>query len=93
MNQNNSDMWFFLGLVILCIIIIIYIMTLFVLYIRKNPTASTITINLPLEEKSIVTHTYLGKRGDMRNQLVQLACIIAAGERSKANVIFPTFIS
>jgi hypothetical protein len=46
-----------------------------------------------LHNLSSVTHTFLGTRGDMGNQIFQLACIIAAGRRSNANIIFPTRIS
>ncbi|CAH6419956.1 Glycosyltransferase family 11 [uncultured virus] len=43
--------------------------------------------------KSTITHSYLGTRGDMGNQIFQLACVIAAGKRSQANIVFPTKIS
>lgn len=39
---------------------------------------------------SIVTSTCLGTRGDMGNQIFQLACIISASKRSRSNVILPT---
>jgi hypothetical protein len=42
---------------------------------------------------STVTGTYLGTRGDMGNQMFQLACIISAAKRSHANIVLPTRIT
>ena len=90
------DIWFLSGFIILIIIVVIYLGTLFLLYLRQNPT------QLQSQEaggssnalgKSIVTHSYIGRRGDMGNQIFQLASIIAAGSRSNASVVFPTRLS
>lgn len=61
----------------------------------KHPVEGTLLLStlLPKKLQSIVTHTYLGTRGDMGNQLFQLACIISAGKRSQAITILPTRIS
>lgn len=51
------------------------------------------SISNEINNQSIVTDTYLGTRGDMGNQIFQLACVIAAANRSKAKVVLPTRIS
>ena len=84
------DTWFFSGFLLLIIIIVLYFLTIFLLYIRQNPTIDT---NPNIGGQSIVTHTYLGLRGDMGNQIFQLACVIASGMRSNASVVFPSRIS
>lgn len=42
---------------------------------------------------SIVTYTSLGKRGDMGNQMFQIACLLSAAKRSNAKVVLPTTIT
>ena len=86
------DLFLFLGCILLISIVLVYLGTIFTLYIRQNPTSTPLTVSSE-SNKSIVTHTYLGTRGDMGNQLFQLACIIAAGKRSHANIVFPARIS
>ena len=96
------DTWFYFGFIMLITIVVIYFITVFLLYIRKNPTVLDyknrqnllITTNIPNLQieylsatKSVVTHTHLGKRGDMGNQIFQIACLIAAGARSNASVV------
>lgn len=64
-------------------------MTLLLLYINKNPS---IYQNNDGNKQSIVTYNNLGKRGDMGNQLFQLACVIAAANRSNAKIVLPTSV-
>lgn len=102
------DIWIILGFSILITIVVIYLATLFLLYVRQNPSINIVHNSLLLQESlyprvgisgfndlqnSTVTHSYLGTRGDMGNQIFQLACIIAAGARSHASVVLPTRIS
>ena len=91
------DMWFVSGFIVLIIIVVIYLGTMFLLYLRQNPTPNSLHQTrgpeLGTPGKSIVTHTYIGSRGDMGNQIFQLASIIAAGARSNASVVFPTRLS
>lgn len=91
---------FYGACVILCLLILGYIGILLLMYWRRNPEVSITMNTIPLstqvtnrQDKSIVTDTYLGTRGDMGNQIFQLACIIAAARRSQAKVVLPTRIS
>ena len=61
-------------------------MTILGMYIYENPKN-----NGKGDEKkeSTITHKDIGKRGDMGNQIFQMACIIAAGKRGGAKVILP----
>lgn len=115
-------MYFIVGCIILCLLILGYIGILTTMYIRRNPTIPDViskiedstwitedSLNKMEEERctfvglrpmtsdikkqSTVSYTYLGDRGDMGNQIFQLACVIAAGNRSDANVVLPTKIS
>ena len=89
-----------IGLICICILLVGYLGILFLLYWRKNPKQTSIEMstyppsNLTqrYHERSIVTHTSIGRRGDMGNQIFQLACIIAAGRRSHADIVIPTHI-
>lgn len=83
----------FVGYIILSLLILGYIGIIIIMYVLRNPKFSINNYQNIKSNKSIVTYTYLGKRGDMGNQMFQLACIIAAGRRSNADVIFPTKIS
>ena len=97
--MDVETMLFYLGFIILCLFIVGYIAIMIIMYWRRNPqitiTATTIPPSMQTDNKrpSIVTATYLGTRGDMGNQIFQLACIIAAGKRSHAITILPTRIS
>jgi hypothetical protein len=95
------DVFIIIGCIILSIIFIGYIFIKTYMHWYKNPQVaisrqqelpitanSHISINFD-KSKSIVTHTYLGKRGDMGNQIFQIACVIAAAKRSEATVILP----
>jgi len=82
-------MFFITGYTLLCIIVIIYLGSILILYLRRNP----INYSSGGSEKSTVTHIHLGTQGDMGNQLFQLACIISAGKRSNANIILPSRIA
>lgn len=86
-----------IGCVILCILIMGYIGIIFIMYWGKNPIsvqkAVTSTHLKEFVTPSTVTSTYLGTRGDMGNQIFQLACVISAGKRSGANIVLPTKIS
>jgi len=77
------------GCIIIVMIIIIYIGVIVLMCYYKNPEGDEYENG---EERSIVTHKTLGRRGDMGNQIFQLACIIAAGERSDAKIILPKTI-
>src|SRR5574338_240707 len=86
------------GCIIICLLIIGYIGIIFIMYWRKNPIYLQNAVTLPHSNRevinpSIVTSTYLGTRGDMGNQIFQLACVISAGKRSGANIIIPTRIA
>ncbi len=78
-----------LGICILILIVIIYVGSLILLYVRQNPQPGI----AHTKTKSRVTHSHIGKRGDMGNQIFQLACLIAAGTKSNAEIILPTRIS
>ncbi len=82
------DIWFYSALIILIFIILIYIITSITLYYRSNPVNIN---NLGLE--STVTYTSIGTRGDMGNQLFQLACLIAANKRYGAKIVLPSIIN
>lgn len=91
--------FFYTGCIILCLFIIVYIIIVGLMYLHKNPEVSQ-SLTIPSESishkinnQSIVTNTYLGTRGDMGNQIFQLACVIAAANRSKAKVVLPTRIA
>ena len=71
-----------LGIIILFFIIFIFFVIELILQIYKNPNSSN--------NKSKVTLTYLGYKGDMGNQLFQLACLYAAAKRSNADIVLTT---
>lgn len=77
-----------LGFIIIGIIISIYILLLILMFWHKNPKTNNLVTGI-----SSVTYTSLGDRGDMGNQIFQLACIIAAGARVGAKVILPKKIT
>lgn len=79
------DVWFLAGFIMLIIIIVVYFAVIFILYINKNPQPTDVNI-----VNSVITHTSIGTRGDMGNQIFQLACVIATGQRSNATIVLPT---
>lgn len=93
------DIFLTLALIIITLLVLGYLLLKILLIIRKNPTVST-AICLPgntsfyaINTLSTVTHNLIGKRGDMGNQMFQIACVIAAGKRSNANIVLPTRIA
>lgn len=79
------DIVFLAGYIIIIIIILVYIITS--IYGCNNPDY------IDEGQQSTVTYSKLGTRGDMGNQMFQLACTIAAGYRSDAKIVFPNNIS
>ena len=82
----------YIASVVLCLFVLIYIVIIATMYWYRNPiidSSGSIPTSTFITE-SIITHTRLGLRGDMGNQMFQLACIIAAGRRSQAKVVLPT---
>jgi len=82
------DRFLSMGYIVLLLLIVGYILIWTLLYWNRNPSSIVTTLS-----PSTVTHSYLGRRGDMGNQIFQLACVIATAKRSKSNVAFPTSIS
>lgn len=82
------DVFTMIGVIIISVLIIIYLGTLFMLYWNQNPQGTT--GGTSGQVPSQVTYTKLGHQGDMGNQMFELACIIAAGKRSGAQVVFPS---
>lgn len=95
--MDVSNKFLIVGCIVLVTLILIYFIVVALLYWRQNPTISVQdAVFNDLNEiliSSTVTDTYIGTRGDMGNQMFQLACIIAAAERSKAQVVLPTRIA
>lgn len=74
---------YYIGVILLAILFIGFIIVNILIHYNSNPQpTSGVT-------QSTVTCSYLGSRGDMGNQMFQIACVIAAGRRSNANVILP----
>lgn len=65
-------------------LVIIFLFVFGALFVR-NPKKTQ-----SFGKTSVGTCTYLGKRGDMGNQLFQVAATLAAGRRSEAEVVLPT---
>ena len=80
-----------LGYIIIIILVSLYLLILILTYWYQNPKLNNTntTNNNNNTNMSTVTYTSFGKRGDMGNQIFQLACIIAAGKRSKAKIVLP----
>lgn len=87
------DLFLVIGCVCILLLLIGYIIIKIYLYRYRNPTTQNLISQPNHGDQSIVTHTYIGKRGDMGNQIFQLACIMAAAERSNAKVILPSQIN
>lgn len=81
------DIFLLIPCIIIAIIIIGYLVLTGVLHCYSNPNSIAIGTN---EKPSIVTHTYMGTRGDMGNQIFQLATLIGAAKRSNANIVLPS---
>jgi len=77
------------GFYILSLMIVVYLGIMFILMYRQNPKPQAVT--LPLLT-STVTHTSIGSRGDMGNQIFQIAATIAAAKRSGADAVFPSHL-
>lgn len=83
----DSYIWFVIGCIILGIIIIIYFIVHVIMYIRRNPVSTTSVGQHAMQ--STVSIVNLGTRGDMGNQIFQLACAIAASSRSNCKLVLP----
>lgn len=82
-----------LGLIMLCIIIFGYIIISGLLYWRSNPKCSKMIkiYGNVIYNPSIITSTSLGKRGDMGNQLFQIATLIGSSYISdNPKIVLPT---
>jgi hypothetical protein len=79
----DSSSW---ALIVLGFFVFVYILVFALLFWRQNPSANT----SDPDTESTVTYTYLGKRGDMGNQIFEIAVLLAAGRRSQAKVVLPT---
>lgn len=73
------------ALIILGFFVLVYILVFAVLFWRQNPSSNPSEPDI----ESTATYTYLGKRGDMGNQLFEIATLVAAGKRSQAKVVLP----
>lgn len=80
-----ENIFLYTGYVIICIIIIIYIIAY---YGVKSPPSSTQNVDLVIP--STITHSHIGIRGDMGNQMFQIACVAATALKSNAQMILPT---
>lgn len=78
------DGFVFVGFIVMVLIIVVYLVTITILHYYRNPIDGTVCSG-----QSIVTRNNLGERGEMGNHLFQLACVVAAGERSGAKVVLP----
>lgn len=99
------DLWWQLGCIMLCLLLLVYAGIRMYLYWYRNPVGVPLLRTHPgtslsndenmssVEMKpSIVTHTGIGTRGDMGNQIFQIACVVAAGARSGAQVVLPPVV-
>lgn len=75
-------------LLLIYILIITYLLIIILIYIYQNPKPNNHISVVP----SSITHSHIGLRGDMGNQMFQIACLVAAAKRSQAKVILPTRI-
>lgn len=81
------------GYITIILIVIIYLTVVLLLYLKRNPSSHPEPKSPTELNPSIVTYSYLGSRGDMGNQMFQLACVIAAAKRSGATVVLPTSVT
>lgn len=75
-----------IGYTIVSLIAIIYFCVVLISYYRENPTYKN------TGQKSTVTHTCIGKRGDMGNQIFQLSCLVSAATSSGSDIILPSHV-
>jgi hypothetical protein len=75
------------------ILSLIVIISLIIVLLMKWRTFTISNSSLSNPSKSIVTSTYLGRRGDMGNQLFQIACLLGAAKRSNAMVKLPSYLA
>ena len=73
-----------MNMIIVCLFVLLSLFIVSGLFIH-NPKLSQ-----RQNKTSTVTCSNLGKRGDTGNQIFQLACVIASGKRSNANIILPS---
>ena len=69
---------------------LIYI-TIAISWSTTNPTTNS--TNSLANKVSTITYTSIGKRGDTGNQMFQIACAVAAADRSNAKLVLPTTFS
>jgi hypothetical protein len=70
-------------------IIVLYFILLWYTTLYSNPPLSKLNTS-EIDRKSIVTLSYLGRRGDMGNQLFQIATAHAATLRSNSELVLPS---
>lgn len=71
---------------LLIVLVVVVIGEVLALYLKYSPAKIP-----PTEQKrSTVTHTGLGKRGDMGNQMFEIAVTLAVAERCNCRAVFPT---
>ena len=73
------------GCVIICLIVIIYIIAYFGVDSNNSNTNVSYNITIP----STITHSHIGLRGDMGNQMFQLATLYATARKSQAKMVLP----
>jgi hypothetical protein len=83
-NIINTE--YIIFFVLLCLILLV----VFISLLEVNPQSTEGQISTV---PSTVTYTSLGKRGDMGNQMFQIACVMSAAKRSDARVVLPTILS
>lgn len=71
-------------LIVVLIALVIYICMRGISYYCQNPTYGVYN-----NKQSIVTHTQLGVKGDMGNQCIQIATLIALSKKYGAKIILP----
>lgn len=78
---------------IIFLILAIAILAWGIVYFNQNPHVTEEELEMgKLIPGTIITHTYIGKRGQMGNQLFQIAAVVAAAKRSHATYVLPTIV-
>lgn len=81
--MNN---FFLIGVVVLIVLIILLVGAYVVIWMTQPEYVDS-------GQASIVTHSKLGHRGEMGNQMFQIATLVSAGKRSQAQVVLPPKIN
>src|SRR5438552_2166740 len=72
---------------LLLFVLLIYSFIVLLGIIQQNPSPSTDS-NITTKE-STITFTELGSRGDMGNQIFQIACLLATAKKNKCRYVVP----